>query len=196
MTFATPLPGASAGPAGEAVLRQAIRSLGYMTSPAGVENYLSQYAFGIARELGARFSPQPDMIGYGRVGGTPDGRPFLAGFDAKGVTALHDDPERFLVPRKHVDHAYSYMTENHHWWIFAFVNYFGGIRVGLPAVVEAMPLNDWGSYVVDAWRLPTLAAFLDDPPPYVGGYLARNWPAPYPPAAPAFPPQAALPPAA
>jgi hypothetical protein len=105
------------------------------------------------------------------------GRAFIAAFECKGVARLHEDPMRFLVPKANVDSSYEYMARFRHWVVFAFVPWNSwDIRVATPSEVEAMPLNDWGSYVVDAWRLLTLEQFLADPPGYIGGYLGRNWP--------------------
>jgi hypothetical protein len=60
-------PGPSAGPAGEHLLIQAIRRLGYMTSPLSIEAHLSQHALNLTYETGAVLPWLPDQFVYGRV---------------------------------------------------------------------------------------------------------------------------------
>lgn len=176
-----PVPGASAGPAGEHTAIRAIRNLGYMTAPMGIDSHLNPWVLDMTRGLGANLPWLPDIFVY-NYGIQARQRPWVAAVEVKGVRTLHDDPMRFLVPRRNVDSSYDYMANHRHWVLFCLVPWNGwDIRIATPAEIETMPLRDyWDSYEVDGARLPTLAEYLADPPPSahrrrsLGAALARG----------------------
>lgn len=188
-------PGPTAGPAGEHAFVHACQNLGCLIEPYGVEHRLSNYALNIKFASHASFAADPDFIVCRHLTSNwlnnwyslpPDKIPIMFGVDVKGVRLLRDNPLSFSIPESSVTGMIAFASTHHMWEVFALVPWdAANIRIIKPFEVMSWQRNQYGEYVVDGSKYPTLFEWLAEFPPYIGGQLARNW----------YPEQSAIPPA-
>lgn len=175
-------PGPTAGPAGEYPFATACHALGCGIEPFGVEHRLSMYARDIAFKSYASFAAIPDFIVYRNLpvnnlwGLPPDKIPIIFGVDVKGVVKLRDNPMIFSIKPSAVNGMIGFISTMRMWGVFALVPWdAANIRIITPFEVMTWVPDQFGNYIVDGWKYPTLYQWLAEFPPYVGGALARNW---------------------
>jgi hypothetical protein len=175
-------PGPTAGPAGEYPFVNACLAYGCGIEPFGVEHRLSKPALDIAFASYASFAADPDFIVYRWLpannwfGVPPDRVPIWFGVDVKGVVKMRDNPMAFAITPSAVNGMIAFISTHRMWGVFALVPWNGAdIRIITPFQVMTWLPNQYGDYFVDGQKYPTLAQWLDEFPPYVGGGLARNW---------------------
>ena len=112
----------------------------------------------------------------------------MFGVDVKGVMKLRDNSMIFAIKESAVNGMIAFASTTHLWGVFALVPWDAAkIRIINPFQVMTWARDQYGNYVVDGWKYPSLFEWLAEFPPYVGGQLARNWypePSPIPPAPP------------
>jgi hypothetical protein len=166
--------GGTAGTAGEINAVQLVRSSpGWWTSPLGVEHRLSQYVLRIAFALRASFAVYPDHLAY-RCDPA-----FMFAMNVTGLWVPRNDGHEldFAIKPAAVNGLIAFSNATHLQAVHVVVPWNPAeARVLRPFEVEAFPMDGYGNYVVRAEEAIWLSDWLEDPEPYVGGTLARNWP--------------------
>jgi hypothetical protein len=170
--------GATNGPSGEMIVWDVLLTAGMHCEPFGMETRLSEFTRMVSHQCGASWAADPDYI----VAGWRGHRAIMFGCDAKGVTALRDNPLTFSIPDKSVRGMVRFSASHGLWGVFACVAWGGmDIKIATAQQVHAQGTRNYEHdyWLFDASGCPSLDDWLDNMPPYHGGALARV-PAPQP----------------